>query len=153
MTGDQTTSPGVGHDVGVECRVIDSFDELQRYDREWDRLSVACGKPTCRPAWLRAWWQASRPADEDSRALRVVLVTEGGRLAAIFPAFLVDKNSRFPDLRLLAEGRFWSVEPLVSHNAPRETFALFARALSQTSPPPARLVIECAPTQAQWPRE
>ena len=153
MTVDQTTSPGVGHDVGVECRVIDSFDELQRYDREWDRLSVACGKPTCRPAWLRAWWQASRPADEDSRALRVVLVTEGGRLAAIFPAFLVDKNSRFPDLRLLAEGRFWSVEPLVSHNAPRETFALFARALSQTSPPPARLVIECASTQAQWPRE
>lgn len=154
MTVDRPTSPGVGHDVGIECRVIDSFAELHRYEAEWDRLAVACGKPTCRPAWLRAWWEVScRAADQDSRALRVVVVTEAKRLVAMFPAFLVDKTSRFPDLRLLAEGRFWSVEPLVSHDAPRETFALFARALSETSPPPSRLLIECAPTPAQWLRE
>ena len=151
---DQIATPGAGHDAGVECRLIDSFDELQQYEREWDRLAVACGKPTCRPAWLRAWWEAScRPADQDSRALRVVVVTEGKRLVALFPGFLVDRNSRFPDLRLLGDGGFWSVEPLVSHDAPSETFALFARALSETSPPPARLVFWLPPTEAEWPRE
>jgi CelD/BcsL family acetyltransferase involved in cellulose biosynthesis len=82
----------------------------------------------------------------------VVVVAEGARLVGVFPGFLVDRNSRFPDLRLLGQGQFWSVEPLVSDDAPRETIALFARALSEASPPPARLALD-APTQAEWLRE
>jgi CelD/BcsL family acetyltransferase involved in cellulose biosynthesis len=144
----------VGREPGVNCRVIDSVDELEQYEREWDRLAVACGKPICRPAWLRAWWEARcHPAGQDSRALRVVVVTEGKRLVALFPGFLIDRNSRFPDLRLLGQGGFWSVEPLVSPDAPSEAFALVARALSETSPPPARLVVQFAPTHAGWLRE
>ena len=153
MTVDQRTARGVGRDVGVKYQVIDRFDELERYEREWDRLAVACGKPTCRPAWLRSWWRWCSPADRDSRALRVVVVTDGGRLAAIFPAFLIDENSHFPTVRLLGTPQFWSVGPLVSHDAPRETFALFARALSETLPPSARFLISSVPVQAEWLRE
>jgi CelD/BcsL family acetyltransferase involved in cellulose biosynthesis len=103
---------------------------------------------------MRAWWEAScHPADQDSRALRVVVVTEGKRLVALFPGFLVDRKSRFPDLRLLGERAFWSVEPLLSHDAPSDTFALFARALGETSPPPARVVLLTPPEKAEWPRE
>ncbi len=121
--------------------------------REWDRLAVACGKPTCRPAWLRAWWEAAcAPADREARALRVVVVTEGARLVGMFPGFLVDRHSRFPDLRLLGQRQFWSVEPLVSDDAGSDTIALFARALSETSPAPARLALD-APTQGEWLRE
>jgi CelD/BcsL family acetyltransferase involved in cellulose biosynthesis len=151
---DQQTARGVGRDVSVDYRVIDRFDELERYEPEWDRLAVACGKPTCRPAWLRSWWKSSCSlADRDSRALRVVVVTDGGRLAAIFPAFLIDENSRFPTVCLLGTPQFWSVAPLVSHDAPRETFALFARALSETLPPSARFLISSVPVQAEWLRE
>jgi CelD/BcsL family acetyltransferase involved in cellulose biosynthesis len=138
----------------LDCRLVDSFDQLERYDRDWDRLAVACGKPTCRPAWLRAWWNASCvPADRESRALRVVVVTEGTRLVGLFPAFLIDRDSRFPDLNLLGAANFWSVEPLVSADASRETFASFARALGESSPTPARLVLRWVPAQANWPQE
>jgi CelD/BcsL family acetyltransferase involved in cellulose biosynthesis len=138
----------------LDCRVVDSFDQLQRYEREWDRLAVACGKPTCRPAWLRAWWEARRaPADRESRALRVVVVTEGERLLALFPGFLIDGHSRLADLHLLGEKSFWSVEPLVSDEAPLETFALFAQTLSESSPPPARVFLKFTPAQAEWPGE
>src|SRR5436309_7549895 len=117
-----------GQSTCVDYRVVDSFDQLKGYEREWDRLAVACGKPTCRPAWLRAWWDASHAAaDRDARALRVVVVTEDKRLVGLLPGFLVDCASRFPDLRLLGEGRFWSVDPLASPDALRETFGLFAR--------------------------
>jgi CelD/BcsL family acetyltransferase involved in cellulose biosynthesis len=137
-----------------DCRLFDSFDALQPYEAEWDRLAVKCGKPTCRPAWLRAWWEAyCAPADRESRALRVVVVTEDEKLMGLFPGFLVDRNSRCPDLRLLGERHFWSVEPLVSHDALPDTFALFARALSESRPPPARLMVEWAPMQSTWPAE
>ena len=133
----QTEAPGLAQ-RSLDCRLIDSLDQLQRYEREWDRLAVACGKPTCRPAWLRAWWDAwCIPADRASRALRVVVVTEGERLLALFPGFFIDRQARFPDLHLLGAANFWSAEPLVSDEAPPETFALFARALGESSPPPA----------------
>jgi CelD/BcsL family acetyltransferase involved in cellulose biosynthesis len=83
----------------------------------------------------------------------VVVVTDGERLLALFPSFLVDGHSRLADLHLLGEANFWSVEPLVSEEAPRETFALFAHALSESSPAPARVFLRSAPAQAQWPRE
>lgn len=138
----------------TRCRVIDDFDEVAPYEREWDRLAVARGKPTSRPAWLRAWWNARcAPAHLASRALRLVVVTSDERLVGLFPAFLVDRDSRLPELRLLGKNTFWSVEPLVAHDAPDETFALFARALSDTSPPPTRLVLWLASTRAEWPRE
>jgi CelD/BcsL family acetyltransferase involved in cellulose biosynthesis len=138
----------------VDCRLIDSLDQLQRYEREWDRLAVACGKPTCRPAWLRAWWEeCCIPADRPSRALRVVVVTEGERLVGLFPGFLIDRHARFPDLNLLGAANFWSVEPLVSRDAPPETLPLIARALGQSSPPPARLVLRWVSAQAGWPQE
>jgi CelD/BcsL family acetyltransferase involved in cellulose biosynthesis len=154
MTDDRVVRSGAGPDAGVRSLVIDSFDELQRYEREWDRLAVACGRPTGRPAWLRAWWQTwCAPADQDSRALRAVVVTEGERLVGLFPGFLVDRNSWLPELRLIGKETFWSVEPLVCHDAPEGTVALFARALSDVSPPPARVVLGLAPTRAEWPRE
>lgn len=138
----------------LDCRLIDSFDELQRYEPEWDRLAVACGKPTCRPAWLRAWWDASCvPADRESRALRVVVVKEGERLLGLFPGFFIDRHARFPDLHLLGAANFWSAEPLVSEDAPPETFALFARALGESSPLPARLVLRWVSAEADWPQE
>jgi CelD/BcsL family acetyltransferase involved in cellulose biosynthesis len=115
---------------------------------------VACGKPTCRPAWLRAWWEAScAPADRESRALRTVVVTEGERLLALFPGFLIDRHSRFPDLNLLGAANFWSVEPLLDEDAPQETFALIAHALGESPPRPARLVLRWAPARADWPQE
>jgi hypothetical protein len=83
----------------------------------------------------------------------VVVVTEGERLLALFPGFLVDANARLAELRLLAKKTFWSVEPLVDRDHPPGMVGLFARALSESSPPPARLVIECAPTQSKWPRD
>lgn len=138
----------------MDCRVVDSFDQLECYEREWDRLAVACGKPTSRPTWLRGWWEAwCAPADRESRVLRVVVVTEGERLLALFPGFLSDGHSRLADLHLLGEASFWPVEPLVSDEAPRETFALFARALSNSSPSPARVFLRRAPAQAEWPQE
>jgi CelD/BcsL family acetyltransferase involved in cellulose biosynthesis len=138
----------------LDCRVVDSFDQLQCYEREWDRLAVACGKPTSRPTWLRAWWEAwCAPADRESRVLRVVVVTEGERLLALFPGFLIDGHSRLADLHLLGEASFWSVEPLVSDEAPRETFALIARALSNSSPSPARVCLRWAAAQAEWSQE
>lgn len=137
-----------------DCRLFDSFDALEPYECEWDRLAVACGKPTCRPAWLRAWWEAHcAPADRGSRALRVVVVTQAEKLVALFPGFLIDRNSRFPDLRLLGERHFWSVEPLVSPAAPREAVALFASALGESRPPPMRLMVEWASIQSAWPAE
>lgn len=149
----QTEAPGVPQ-RSLDCRLIDSVDQLQHYEREWDRLAVACGKPTCRPAWLRAWWDVSCiPADRASRALRVVVVTEGERLLGLFPGFLIDRQARFPDLNLLGAANFWSVEPLVSEDAPPETFALFARALGESPPPPARLVLRWVSVQADWPLE
>lgn len=115
---------------------------------------MECGKPTCRPAWLRAWWSAScPPADRESRALRVVVVTEGERLLALFPGFLIDRHSRFPDLNLVGAANFWAAEPLVSNEAPPETFALFAHALGESSPLPARLVLRWVSAQADWPQE
>jgi hypothetical protein len=83
----------------------------------------------------------------------VVVVTEGERLLALFPGFLIDGHSRLADLHLLGQANFWSVEPLVSDEASRETFALFAHALSESSPPPARVFLQRAPAQAEWPRE
>lgn len=137
-----------------DCRLFESFDALQPYEPEWDRLAVKCGKPTCRPAWLRAWWDAHcAPANRESRALRVVVVTEDEKLTGLFPGFLIDRNSLFPDLRLLGERHFWSVEPLVSSDAPRETFALFARVLGESRPPPVRLMTEWTSTQSTWPAE
>jgi CelD/BcsL family acetyltransferase involved in cellulose biosynthesis len=146
--------PEVGLEAGVRCLVFDSFDELEPYERQWDELAVACGKPTCRPVWMRAWWNARCiPADQGSRALRVVVVTDGGRLVGLLPGFLVDGHSRLPDLRLIGKGTFWSVEPLVSRDAPKATFALFARALSETSPPPARVDLSVTPRRVEWPEE
>ena len=137
-----------------DCRLFESFDALQPYEPEWDRLAVRCGKPTCRPAWLRAWWDAyCAPANRESRALRVVVVTDDQKLIGLFPGFLVDRTSLVPDLRLLGERHFWSVEPLVSSDAPRETLALFARALGESRPPPVRLMTEWTSTQSTWPAE
>jgi CelD/BcsL family acetyltransferase involved in cellulose biosynthesis len=83
----------------------------------------------------------------------VVLVKEGERLLALFPGFLIAGRSRVADLHLLGEANFWSVAPLVSDEAPRETFALFARALGESSPPPARVFLPWAPARAEWPGE
>ncbi len=138
--------------AGLRCRVIESLEELGRIEGEWDRLAVECGKPTCRPAWLRAWWeQRCAPADLESRALRVAAVEHGERLVGLLPGFLVDRDSRLPDLRLIGEGTFWSVEPLVSGDAPEQTIGLLARALSDTEPRPARLAFAHIPMEAEWP--
>jgi CelD/BcsL family acetyltransferase involved in cellulose biosynthesis len=83
----------------------------------------------------------------------VVVVTEGERLLALFPGFLISGRSRVADLHLLGEANFWSVAPLVSDEAPLETFALFARALGESSPPPARVFLRWAPARAEWPGE
>jgi len=154
VTVDRVMTSGVGTDAGTRWRVIDSFDQLQPYECQWDRLAVASNKPTCRPAWLRAWWDARcAPANLASRALRLVVVTKDERLVGLFPGFLVDRNSRLPELRLLGKDTFWSVEPLVSHDAPEETLALFGRALIDTPPPPVRVVLSLAPKRVEWPRE
>ena len=139
---------------GLRCRVVDTLDGLEPYEGEWERLAVECGKPTSRPGWLRPWWEAScAPADHGSRVLRVAMVSEGERLVAVFPMFVVDGNSAVPEMRLLGQRAFWTVEPLLSDDAPGGTAAVVAQALSQSAPRTARVTFDLVSTRGQWPGE
>jgi CelD/BcsL family acetyltransferase involved in cellulose biosynthesis len=138
----------------LSSRVIERVEDLADYEDAWDHLAVAASKPMCRPAWLRSWWAARcEPAHGASRALRVVVVTDPERLLAVVPCYVLDRMARLPDIRLLGQGAFWGVEPLLSADAPDETLGLAARALSETLPRPARLVLDSALGQARWPQE
>jgi CelD/BcsL family acetyltransferase involved in cellulose biosynthesis len=141
-------------DAALSHRVIDDLDDLGRYEAEWDRLAVECGKPTSRPAWLRAWWRAGCGSGESAaRAARVVVVTEGERLVGLLPGYVVDSRARLPDLRLIGAPTFWSVAPHVAADAPAATIELLSRALGGTSPAPARLEMPSVRADAAWPGE
>lgn len=138
----------------LSCEVVDRVEELARYEHDWDDLAVASGQPLCRPAWLRSWWnarcaRASRPA----RALRVAVVTDGDRLLAVVPTFLVDRSSLLPDMRMLGDGQFWNAGPVLSSHAPPDVLGLVARTLSECGPRPARLIFADVWREALWPQE
>src|SRR5665213_1071364 len=103
----------------LSCEVVDRVEDLARYGNDWDNLAVAGGQPLCRPAWLRSWWTARcAKADRPRRALRVAVVTDGGRLLAVVPMYLVDRASVLPDMRMLGDGHFWNLGPVLSPQAP-----------------------------------
>jgi CelD/BcsL family acetyltransferase involved in cellulose biosynthesis len=138
----------------LSCEIVDRVEELARYEHEWDRLAVASGQPSCRPAWLRCWWNARcARADRPARALRVAVVTDAGRLLALLPMFLVDRTALLPDMRMLGEGQFWNGGPLLSPQAPPDVLGLLARALTESRPRPARLIFAHVPREAPWPQE
>lgn len=111
--------------MALSSRVCESPNELGAYREEWDALAVAAGRPFAAPAWVLAWWRNLRP---EKARLRLVLVTEEGRLVGVAPLFAIGRS------HYTLGGGLAPVEPLSSPDLAHEVARAAARALSARRP-------------------
>jgi CelD/BcsL family acetyltransferase involved in cellulose biosynthesis len=127
--------------------IATSLDELVEHVPAWDALAVRCGLPYCAPAWMLAWWRALAPAGSE---LRVVLVLDGDRLAAVLPFHRAGPPARLRVWRHLCAGFCTRIGPVVAPGSEREAAAAAARAIAGPDAPDV-LALEGLPAASPWP--
>jgi CelD/BcsL family acetyltransferase involved in cellulose biosynthesis len=128
--------------------VVDDLDLLAPYLGAWDALAVAHGRPYCAPGWMLAWWREARSGDA---RLRVVLVLEHDRLAAVGPFFAQVGPLGLVEMRLLAAGFCHRIGLLALPGREASIAPAIARALAEMRPRPASVVFEGIDAGDPWP--
>lgn len=102
----------------------------------WDALAVERRRPCCAPDWMLAWWRHARP---HGSALRVVAVSEGGRLIGLAPLWARRGGLPFAFHEVLAGSFSPPVGPLAAPGREREVGEAVAAALADVRPRPSAL--------------
>lgn len=121
---------------------------LHELRHEWDRLAVACGRPFCAPAWMRAWWRHASPPGS---ALRVVAVWKESRLVALAPFYCQPDKLGLTRYRQLAASVSLGIGPLGLGDHQLEAARLVAATLDQARPRPDIVEFEGIAGDSLWP--
>lgn len=132
----------------LAAKVVVDESALAPLREEWDALAVAAARPYCSPAWMLSWCRHARPGGAE---LRVVAVTEDGRLVGILPLWLASDRLRGPRYRMIAGGLAAPVGPLAAAGREREVAAAVATALSEAEPPARVIRLEGQQGTPNWP--
>jgi CelD/BcsL family acetyltransferase involved in cellulose biosynthesis len=133
----------------LSATLVGEAARLDPWLDQWDALSIELAAPFSGPAWLLGWW---RHAAGGRRELRTVVVSDGGELVGIAPAFAQIGPLGLAEYRLLGAGASHRIGPLARPGREREVAEAVARTLSEAHPRPSSLVLEGLDARSPWPQ-
>jgi CelD/BcsL family acetyltransferase involved in cellulose biosynthesis len=124
--------------MSLTVTVVDDEAGLDAIQSDWDALAVESREPYCSPGWMLSWWRHARP---DGAGLRVVAVSEGGRVVGIAPLWAARTEGRSSAYGFLTASLSPPVGPLSAAGREEEVAEAFARALGTVTPTPTRITL------------
>ncbi len=131
----------------MEGTLIADLDALEQLAPEWDALAVASERPSCSPAWMRAWLEHLAPA---TASPRLVAVRDGARLIGLAPFFVDPERRGRIDYRLLGVELGTRLAPLAAPSRDWEVAGAVASALATATPRADLIALEGFPPSSPW---
>ena len=132
----------------VNVDLIEDEDDLASLIPAWDELAAAAGLPSATSGWMHGYWRHLRP---NGAQLRVVVVSERGRVVAIAPYFASPPEGPRTDYRLLGSGTTAGISPLATPSREWAAAGPIARTLAGARPRPNLVTFEGLPLASPWP--
>lgn len=148
MDAAHPTRPEPGHRANIEVTVIDDPRDAETISEQWDELAVEAGRPYCSPAWMLAWWAHARTGDA---RLRMIVVSERGRVLAVAPFFAQVGRFGLVEYRLLGAGQSHRIGVLCRAGYEQQVEAPLGDAMRALEPRPSSIVWEGIDANDRWP--